>query len=59
MTMTFPTIAALIWSVASLLRGEFKQSPHHLPVTLPRHLDRALAQFKAAVLRGMYIHADP
>jgi hypothetical protein len=28
-------------------------------ITFPFTLDRALAQFKAAVLRGMYIHADP
>ncbi|MGL5948002.1 MAG: type I restriction-modification system subunit M [Aeromonas sp.] len=47
------TIAALIWSVADLLRGDFKQSQYGriiLPFTLLRRLECVLATTKPAVL---------
>jgi type I restriction enzyme M protein len=45
--------AALIWSIAELLRGDYKQSDYGkviLPFTLLRRLDCVLAPAKAAVL---------
>ena len=51
-----PTIrnhAAFIWSVADLLRGDYKQSEYGkviLPFTVLRRLDCVLAPTKAAVL---------
>ncbi len=45
--------AALIWSIAELLRGDYKQSDYGkviLPFTLLRRLDCVLAPTKAAVL---------
>jgi type I restriction enzyme M protein len=47
-------LSALIWSVADLLRGDFKQSEHGrviLPFTVLRRLDCVLAPTKAAVLK--------
>jgi type I restriction enzyme M protein len=46
--------AGLIWSIAELLRGDYKQSDYGkvtLPFTLLRRLDCVLAPTKAAVLR--------
>ena len=46
-------LSALIWSVADLLRGDFKQSEYGrviLPFTILRRLDCVLAPTKAAVL---------
>lgn len=51
--MDFNSIAAFIWSVADLLRGDYKQSDYGkviLPFTLLRRLDCVLAGTKAAVL---------
>jgi type I restriction enzyme M protein len=54
--VTEPTIqnhAAFIWSVADLLRGDFKQSEYGkviLPLTVLRRLDCVLEPTKAAVL---------
>ena len=48
------TLSALIWSVADLLRGDFKQSEYGrviLPFTVLRRLDCVLAPTKAAVLK--------
>lgn len=45
--------AGLIWSIAELLRGDYKQSEYGrviLPFTLLRRLDAVLAPSKAAVL---------
>ena len=45
--------AALIWSVADLLRGDYKQSEYGqviLPLTVLRRLDCVLAPTKDAVL---------
>lgn len=45
--------AAFIWSVADLLRGDFKQSEYGrviLPLTVIRRLDCVLAPTKGAVL---------
>ncbi|WP_269915556.1 type I restriction-modification system subunit M [Acinetobacter sp. HY1485] len=49
----FAEVASLIWSVADLLRGDFKQSQYGriiLPFTLLRRLECVLAETKPAVL---------
>lgn len=49
----FSQIAAFIWSVADLLRGDFKQSQYGrviLPFTLLRRLECVFAESKAAVV---------
>ena len=49
----FSQVAAFIWSVADLLRGDFKQSQYGrviLPFTLLRRLEGVLAPTKAEVL---------
>ena len=51
--MSDANLSALIWSVADLLRGEFKQSEYGkiiLPFTVLRRLDRVLEPTKEAVL---------
>ena len=51
--MTETNLSAFIWSVADLLRGDFKQSEYGkviLPFTVLRRLDCVLAGTKAAVL---------
>ncbi len=51
--MTSAATPALIWSVAELLRGDYKQSDYGtviLPFTLLRRLDCVLAPTRAAVL---------
>lgn len=51
--MDFNSIAAFIWSVADLLRGDYKQSDYGkiiLPFTLLRRLDCVLDSTKPAVL---------
>lgn len=53
MVENFTSTAAFIWSVADLLRGDFKQSQYGriiLPFTLLRRLECVLAPTKAAVL---------
>lgn len=53
MAENFSATAAFIWSVADLLRGDFKQSQYGriiLPFTLLRRLECVLAPTKAAVL---------
>ena len=52
--MNQQTLSSLIWSVADLLRGDFKQSEYGrviLPFTVLRRLDCVLAPTKAAVLK--------
>jgi type I restriction enzyme M protein len=52
-TNNFSQTAAFIWSVADLLRGDFKQSQYGrviLPFTLLRRLECVLADNKAAVI---------
>ncbi len=54
MVENFSTTAAFIWSVADLLRGDFKQSQYGriiLPFTLLRRLECVLAPTKSAVLK--------
>ena len=49
----FSQVAAFIWSVADLLRGDFRQSQYGrviLPFTLLRRLECVLAESKAAVV---------
>ena len=49
----FSQIAAFIWSVADLLRGDFKQSQYGrviLPFTFLRRLECVLVESKAAFL---------
>ena len=51
--MSDPTLSAFIWSVADLLRGDYKQSEYGkviLPFTVLRRLDCVLEGTKAAVL---------
>ena len=51
--MNHQTLSAFIWSVADLLRGDYKQSDYGkviLPFTVLRRLDCVLALTKAAVL---------
>ncbi|AZN36508.1 type I restriction-modification system subunit M [Iodobacter ciconiae] len=51
-------LAAYIWSLADLLRGDFKQSQYGriiLPFTLLRRLECVLADSKAAVLKQVEI----
>ncbi len=52
-TQNFSQTAAFIWSVADLLRGDFKQSQYGriiLPFTLLRRLECVLADHKEAVV---------
>nr|WP_269816235.1 class I SAM-dependent DNA methyltransferase [Halomonas sp. G15] len=52
-------MAAFIWSVADLLRGDFKQSQYGriiLPFTLLRRLECVLEPTKAAVLDAAHAH---
>lgn len=54
-------IAAFMWSVADLLRGDFKQSQYGriiLPFTLLRRLECVLEPTKDKVLSGAKAHAD-
>ena len=51
--MSNPNLSAFIWSVADLLRGDYKQSEYGkviLPFTVLRRLDCVLAKTKKAVL---------
>lgn len=51
--MTDPNLSSFIWSVADLLRGDYKQSDYGkviLPFTVLRRLDCVLEPTKAAVL---------
>jgi len=53
MTQNTNNLAAFIWSLADLLRGEFKQSQYGriiLPFTLLRRLEGVLEDSKDAVL---------
>ena len=59
MTATTTANAALIWAIAELLRGDYKQSDYGkviLPFTLLRRLDCVLAPTKAAVLAAHEQH---
>ncbi len=52
--MNQPSLSAFIWSVADLLRGDYKQSEYGkviLPFTVLRRLDCVLEPTKAAVLK--------
>ena len=54
MSTNFAQTAAFIWSVADLLRGDFKQSQYGriiLPFTLLRRLECVLASCKGAVVK--------
>ena len=51
--MNQQTLSAFLWSVADLLRGDYKQSDYGkviLPFTVLRRLDCVLESTKAAVL---------
>ncbi len=51
--MTDPNLSSFIWSVADLLRGDYKQSEYGkviLPFTVLRRLDCVLESTKPAVL---------
>ncbi len=52
--MNQPALSAFLWSVADLLRGDYKQSDYGkviLPFTVLRRLDCVLEATKAAVLK--------
>src|SRR5271169_4165154 len=52
-SMNDPNLSSFIWSVADLLRGDYKQSEYGkviLPFTVLRRLDCVLEKTKAAVL---------
>jgi type I restriction enzyme M protein len=54
--MSQPSLSAFIWSVADLLRGDYKQSDYGkviLPFTVLRRLDCVLEPTKAAVLKEL------
>jgi type I restriction enzyme M protein len=66
--MNQPALSAFIWSVADLLRGDYKQSEYGkviLPFTVLRRLDCVLESSKAAVLaeydakQKMGINSEP
>ena len=53
--MNQQALSSFIWSVADLLRGDYKQSEYGrviLPFTVLRRLDCVLADTKAAALGG-------
>ena len=52
--MSDPNLSSFIWSVADLLRGDYKQSDYGkviLPFTVLRRMDCVLEKTKAAVLQ--------
>jgi type I restriction enzyme M protein len=54
--MSEPNLSAFIWSVADLLRGDYRQSEYGkviLPFTVLRRLDCVLEATKSAVLDGL------
>lgn len=58
--MSDPNLSSFIWSVADLLRGDYKQSEYGkviLPFTVLRRLDCVLEATKAAVLEEKEIRA--
>ena len=58
MSQATNNLAAYIWSLADLLRGDFKQSQYGriiLPFTLLRRLECVLAETKEAVLKQVEI----
>ena len=66
--MNHQSLSAFIWSVADLLRGDYKQSDYGkiiLPFTVLRRLDCVLESTKAAVLaeheekKKLGLNADP
>jgi len=55
MASSFNELASFIWSVADLLRGDFKQSEYGrviLPFTVLRRLDCVMASAAEAALKG-------
>ena len=64
MTTNISSLASLIWSVADLLRGDFRQSQYGriiLPFALLRRLECVLEASKEAVLKQvvcLYINDD-
>ena len=60
-TESHSQLAAFIWSVADLLRGDFKQSQYGriiLPFTLLRRLECVLEPTKADVLKAAEVHQN-
>ncbi|MCF1707561.1 type I restriction-modification system subunit M N-terminal domain-containing protein [Tabrizicola sp. J26] len=54
--MNQQTLSAFLWSVADLLRGDYKQADYGkviLPLTVLRRIDCVLAPTKAAVLEEL------
>jgi len=60
--MSDPNLSSFLWSVADLLRGDYKQSEYGkviLPFTVLRRLDCVLAPTKAAVLAELAARTRP
>ena len=60
--MSDPSLSAFIWSVADLLRGDYKQSEYGkviLPFTVLRRLDCVLEGSKVAVLAEKELRERP
>lgn len=60
-TESHSQLAAFIWSVADLLRGDFKQSQYGriiLPFTLLRRLECVLEPAKADILQAAEDHQN-
>jgi len=56
--MSDPNLSSFIWSVADLLRGDYKQSEYGkviLPFTVLRRLDCVLEPTKVAVLAALAV----
>ena len=54
-------LAAFLWSIADLLRGDFKQSQYGriiLPFTLLRRMECVLAPSRDAVIKEARAHQD-
>ena len=60
--MSDPNLSSFIWSVADLLRGDYKQSEYGkviLPFTVLRRLDCVLEPTKPAVLAELAKRTRP
>jgi type I restriction enzyme M protein len=60
--MSDPNLSSFIWSVADLLRGDYKQSEYGkaiLPFTVLRRLDCVLEKTKDAVLAELAARERP
>jgi len=62
MAASFSELSSFVWSVADLLRGDYKQSDYGkviLPFTLLRRMDCVLESTKPAVLKEYEAKSNP